>query len=61
MRTLSEALPASRVAPRHLAQWDQSSVGGDFAALRVTPATDWRHRRLAPEIWLLCERGLGPT
>ena len=32
-----------------------------FAALRVTPATDWRHRRLAPEIWLLCERGPGPT
>ena len=32
----------------------------DFAALRVTPATDWRHRRLAPEVWLLCERGLGP-
>jgi SRSO17 transposase len=27
----------------------------------VTPATDWRHRRLAPEVWLLCERGLGPT
>jgi hypothetical protein len=33
----------------------------DFAALRVTPATDWRHRRPAPEVWLLCERGLGPT
>ena len=33
----------------------------DFAARRVTPATDWRQRRLAPEIWLLCERGLGPT
>ena len=32
----------------------------DFAALRVTPATDWR-RRLTPEIWLLCEWGLGPT
>jgi len=27
----------------------------------VTPATDWRRRRLAPEIWLLCERRLGPT
>ena len=33
----------------------------DFAALRVTPAHDWRQRRLAPEVWLLCERGLGPT
>ncbi len=35
--------------------------GADFAAVRVTPATDWRHRRLAPEVWLLCERGVGPT
>ena len=30
-------------------------------ALRVTPAGEWRHRRLAPEIWLLCERDLGTT
>jgi len=30
-------------------------------AIRVTPAHDWRHRRLAPEIWLLCERDLGDT
>lgn len=27
-----------------------------FCAVRVTPAHDWRHRRLAPEVWLLCER-----
>jgi SRSO17 transposase len=32
-----------------------------FAALRVTPATDWRARRLAPEVWLLFERDLGTT
>jgi SRSO17 transposase len=25
------------------------------------PARAWRQRRLAPEVWLLCERGLGPT
>jgi SRSO17 transposase len=30
-----------------------------FIAVRVTPAHDWRERRLAPEVWLLCERGLG--
>jgi SRSO17 transposase len=30
-----------------------------FCAARVTPAHDWRQRRLAPEVWLLCERGLG--
>ena len=32
-----------------------------FAAVRVTPAHDWRERRLAPEVWLLCERDLGAT
>jgi SRSO17 transposase len=32
-----------------------------FAALRVTPAHDWRARRLAPEVWLLFERDLGDT
>jgi SRSO17 transposase len=31
------------------------------AALRVTPAHDWQDRRLAPEVWLLCERDLGAT
>lgn len=32
-----------------------------FFAERVTPAHDWRQRRLAPEVWLLCERDLGST
>lgn len=33
-----------------------------FWACRVTPATDWhRRRRLAPEVWLLCQRDLGHT
>ena len=32
-----------------------------FCAVRVTPAHDWRARRLAPEVWLLCERDLGLT
>ena len=32
-----------------------------FCAVRVTPAHDWRDRRLAPEVWLLCERDLGAT
>jgi len=32
-----------------------------FAAVRVTPAHDWRQRWLAPEVWLLCERDLGAT
>jgi SRSO17 transposase len=32
-----------------------------FWACRVTPAHDWRTRRVAPAIWLLCQRDLGPT
>jgi SRSO17 transposase len=60
-RTLSDAL-----SPRtwRRVQWRNGTNPpweADFAAMRVTPATDWRHRRLAPEVWLLCERGLGPT
>lgn len=33
----------------------------EAAAVRVTPAHDWRHRRLAPEVWLLIERDTGDT
>lgn len=29
-----------------------------FWACRVTPAHDWRERRVAPEVWLLCQRDL---
>lgn len=32
-----------------------------FWACRVTPAHDWRDRRVAPEVWLLCQRDLGKT
>jgi SRSO17 transposase len=32
-----------------------------FWACRVTPAHDWRQRRVAPEVWLLCQRDLGET
>jgi SRSO17 transposase len=31
----------------------------EFAALRVTPAHDWRQGRLSPEVWLLCQRPVG--
>lgn len=61
VRALSDGLPARawrRVTWRNGANppWE-----ADFAAVRVTPTTEWRRRRLAPEVWLLCERGLGPT
>ena len=32
-----------------------------FFAHRVTPAHDWREHRVAPAVWLLCERDLGST
>lgn len=32
-----------------------------FWACRVTPAHDWRSRRVAPTIWLLAQRDLGAT
>jgi SRSO17 transposase len=32
-----------------------------YWACRVTPAHDWRDRRVAPEVWLLCQRDLGAT
>ncbi len=32
-----------------------------FWACRVTPAHEWRQHRVAPEVWLLCQRDLGPT
>jgi SRSO17 transposase len=30
-----------------------------FAAVRVTPAHEWRQARVAPEVWLLCEEERG--
>jgi SRSO17 transposase len=35
---------------------DHTPRSAHCAAMRVTPAQDWRHGRLAPEVWLLCER-----
>ena len=61
VRALSEALPVRRWRRVAWRNGTNPPWEADFAALRVTPATDWRHRRLAPEVWLLCERGLGPT
>jgi SRSO17 transposase len=61
VRTLSDGLAARAWRRVEWSNGTNPSWAADFAALRVTPATDWRHRRLAPEVWLLCERGVGPT
>lgn len=57
---------AATVSPRtwHRVTWRNGTNRpwmAHFAALRVTPAHDWRERRLAPEVWLLFERDLGRT
>jgi SRSO17 transposase len=61
VRTIAAALPSRawrRVTWRNGANRPWAA---QFAALRVTPAHDWRGRRLAPEVWLLFERDLGAT
>ena len=61
VRAVSEQLP--RTAWR-VVTWRNGTNRpwkAQFAALRVTPAQRWPHRRRAPEVWLLCERDLGAT
>ena len=61
VRTIAATLP-SRVWRR--VSWRNGANrpwAAHFAAVRVTPAHDWRGRRLAPEVWLLFERDLGTT
>ena len=61
VRALAETLPAQawrRVTWRNGTHRPRAAR---FAAVRVTPANEWRHRRLAPEVWLLCEQDLGLT
>jgi len=61
VRVIAAALPPS--AWRRV-QWRNGTHrpwAAHFAAVRVTPAHDWRARRLAPEVWVLFERDLGAT
>jgi SRSO17 transposase len=64
-QTLEARAWASTRTPRQwrLVSWRNGTNApwrARFCAVRVTPAHDWRDRRLAPEVWLLCEHGLGP-
>jgi SRSO17 transposase len=56
VRALARDLPDSAWRWIHWRNGAQPSRRARFAALRVTPATGWRAGRLAPEVWLLCER-----
>lgn len=65
--TIEARVWATTHAPRHwrLVSWRNGTNPpwrARFCTVRVTPAHEWRERRrLAPEVWLLCERDLGPT
>ena len=56
VKALAASLPTEawhRVTWRHR---DNPERAAQCAAVRVTPAHDWSHGRLLPQIWLLCER-----
>jgi SRSO17 transposase len=61
VRAIAAALPARAWRRVTWRNGTNRPWAAHFAALRVTPAHDWRTRRLAPEVWLLFERDLGST
>jgi SRSO17 transposase len=61
VRALALALPARAWRRVTWRNGTNRPWAARFAALRVTPANEWRNRRLAPEVWLLCEQDLGAT
>ena len=61
MRRIAAALPAKAWRRVTWRNGTSRAWTAHFAAVRVTPAHDWRTRRLAPEVWLLLERDLGAT
>jgi SRSO17 transposase len=61
VRALALALPARAWRRVTWRNGTNRPWAARFAALRVTPANEWRNRRLAPEVWLLCEQDLGLT
>lgn len=61
VRTIAAGLPARAWRRVTWRNGTNRPWTADFAALRVTPAHDWRARRLAPDVWLLLERDRGAT
>ncbi len=56
---LAQGLPAAAWKRVSWRNGENRPWRAEFAAVRVTPAHDWRRGRLAPEVWLLCERPVG--
>jgi len=60
VRALAARLPATAWQRITWRNGTNPPRAASFAACRVTPAQRWYHR-LAPEVWLLCERTEDPT
>lgn len=56
VQAVADALPLDAWQRITWQNAEQPERGGLYAALRVTPAHDWEHGRILPEIWLLLER-----
>ncbi len=56
VKALAASLPAAAWHPICWRHGDNPERSAQCAAVRVTPAHDWQHGHLLPEIWLLCER-----
>jgi SRSO17 transposase len=63
VRALSAAALAAQQPRWRSISWRNQRDGrhwtAQVTALRVTPARDWKRRRLLPDVWLLCEREAG--
>ena len=63
IRALSATALAARQTSWRTIRWRNRRGGrqwtAEVTALRVTPARDWKRRRLLPDVWLLCERKPG--
>ncbi len=59
VRDWAAQLPRARWRPIIWRNGTQPTRTARFAAVRVTPAHEWRQARLAPEVWLLCEQEAG--
>ena len=59
VRAVARGLPAAAWRSITWRNGTQPRRRARFAAVRVTPAHEWRHGHLAPEVWLLCEEETG--
>ena len=56
VKALAASLPPETWQRTSWRNGDNPTRTAQCAAVRVTPAHDWQHGRLLPEVWLLCER-----